>query len=171
MRLAYRNTEILVLNDSGPAIQNPEDLQAIADREANWHISQFLPPTCPLCFGQPIFLTDWAMKRDPTLRGAFFGTLRDFVVRGYLSLTPGQYQALLLDITGRVQRRQPDRFKRFLVDNEFHTILFGVSIAPGERLGPAYRNLHIGDTRLSKWVYDFVNDGAAWQDVQEPAQP
>jgi hypothetical protein len=172
MRLAYPNTEILVLNDSGPGIQNPEDLEATGDRESNWHLAQFFPPTCPLCFGQPLFFTDWAMDRDPTLRGALFETLRDYVIRDFLSLTPEQFQALLLDISGRVQRRQPDRLKRFLVDNEFHTILLGVGIAPGERVGPYYRNLHIGNTSLSKWVYDFVNNGPAWQDiVQEPTQP
>ncbi|MBI3786449.1 MAG: hypothetical protein HY270_23925 [Deltaproteobacteria bacterium] len=172
MRLAYPNTEIRVLNDSGPGLENTAALEMNGELQTNWRLTQFFPPTCPLCFGQPIFITDWAMDRDPTLRGAMFSTLRDYVIRDFLSLTAEQYEALLLNISGRVQSQHTDRLKRFFVNNDFHTILLGLGITPDGHPGPLYRNLRIGDTLLSKWVYDFVNDGPAWQDlVQTPAQP
>ncbi|HVM98558.1 MAG TPA: hypothetical protein VMT89_19335, partial [Candidatus Acidoferrales bacterium] len=170
MRVKYPNTEILVLNDAGPGLQNPQALDMNGDVQNNWKITQFYPPTCPLCFGEPLYLTDWAMTRDPTLRGSLFSSLHDYVIRDFLALSPDDYAALLLDISGRVQSRHPDRLKRFFVDNDFHTIMLGIGITPDGRPGPTYRNLKIGDTLLPKWVYDFANNGPAWQDLVEPTQ-
>lgn len=168
MRLAYPDTEILVLNDSGPGIQNQADMEALIDRETNWRLAQFLPRSCQLCLGQPLFLVDWSMNRDPTLRTGLFSTEHDFVIRDFLKLSPEAFEELLLDITGRVQARQPNRFKRYFVDDEFHTILLGGGVTPEGNLGRSYRNLRVGDNRMPEWVFDFVNNGPRWQDVIEP---
>lgn len=167
MRVAYPDSEILVLNDSGPGVLNPDDHEAINDRETNWRLAQFFPRTCQLCIGQPIFLTDWSMNRDPTFRAGFFSTMRDYVIRDFLSLSPQNFQELLLDITGRVVSRHPDRLKRFIVNDEFHTIMLGAGIAPGESIGRAYRTLKVNGTFLRDWVYDFVHNGDRWQDIVE----
>jgi hypothetical protein len=170
-RLAYPDTEILVLNDSGAGIQNQDDMAALIDRETNWRLAQHLPRSCQLCLGQPLFLTDWSMNRDPTLRTGLFSTTHDFVIRDFLSLSPEDFEALLLDITGRVHARQPQRFKRYIVDDEFHTILLGAGIASDGGLSRSYRGLRVGDNRFPDWVFDFVTNGTKWQDVVEPEEP
>jgi len=102
------------------------------------------------------------------LRTGLFSTEHDFVIRDFLMLSPDAFEDLLLDITGRVQARQPDRFKRYFVDDEFHTILLGGGVTPEGNLGRSYRGLHVGDNKLPEWVFDFVSNGPRWQDVVEP---
>lgn len=167
MRVAYPSSEILVLNDSGPGIQNQDDAEARNDRESNWRLAQFFPRSCTLCLGQPLFVVDWALQRDPTFRMGLFSTLHDYVIRDFLALTGEQYAELLLDISGRVHSRTPERMKRFFVDDDFHTILLGAGIEPGESIGRAYRTLRVGNTLLKDWVKDFESNGPAWQDIVE----
>lgn len=169
VRIAYPHTEILVLDDSGPGVQNPNDVQALFDRGSNWRLGDYFPRSCQLCLSQPVFLTDWAMNRDPTLRGALFSTLHDFVIRDFLNTDADGYAALLLEVTGRVRSRHPDRLKRFFVDDDFHTILLGVGIEPGEKPGPVYRTMRVNGVKVADWVRDFVDDGPLWQDVLPPS--
>jgi len=163
-RLAYPTTEILVINDSGPGLQNNNDPQALADRRENWRFEQFRPAACTDCVTQPAFLTPWAMQYDPRLRGGFFASLQDEVIRGFLDMSGPQFEQLLLDATDQVVAKNPDRVKRFFVAGEFHTILLGGGLG-SSGIAVDYRSLKINDTTLPQWIDDLVSGDPAWSDL------
>lgn len=166
MRLAFPEHEVLVLNDSGPGVQNNADPQALQDRRENWDFERFRPESCSECSIQPTFITNWAMDRDPLLRAALFSSLQDDVIRGFLELSGPEYEELLLDVTDQIVARNPERMKRFLKQGEFHTILIGGGIGSGG-VAADYRTLAVNGVTFPTWVDAFVSDGPAWVDLVE----
>jgi len=160
-RVAYPDAPIVVLNDSGPGLQNLADSQAMLDRETNWDFQQFVPPTCERCPQQLTYLTEWALERDPTARVGYYSNLRDGVIRSFNQLTAEQYEALLRTTTDDLHSRQPDRFRRFFVQGEGHTILELPNFYTTEIAGLSFRD----------WTADLLDDGPRWQDVIEGYNP
>ena len=156
-RIAYPDAPLLVLNDSGPGLQNPADAQNVADRLANWQYARFLPRDCSQCTVQTAYLASWALDRDPTLHVALFEYLQDSVIRAFLNLDPLGYEELLLNVSGDLHARHPDRFKRFLKVGILHTML---------EL-PSFYALAIDGTTMRDWTADFLTGGPAWQDIVE----
>ena len=157
-RVALPETPILVFDDSGPGLQNPDDTQAIADRNANWKFTQFVPADCTRCSEQFTFLTAWALERDPTLRVSYFDYLQDSVLEFFLKLDADAFGTLLRATTDEVHTQYSDRFKRFFPQGETHTVL-GLS---------DFYELKIGTTSVRDWTADFLTNGPAWQDLIEP---
>jgi hypothetical protein len=160
-RVAFPDTPIVVLDDSGPGLQNHDETQAIADRNENWRFQQFVPPSCTQCADQITYLSEWAIDRDPTLRVGYFSNLQDAVIRTFNNLSGPAYEALLLQVTGDLHSRQPDRFKRFYVQGESHTIL---------EL-PTFYTTEVDGIRIRDWAADLITDGPAWQDIIEGFNP
>ena len=156
-RVAYPDTPIVTLNDSGPGLQNPDDVESIEERLTNWAFRQFVPPSCTRCSEQITYLTEWALDRDPTLRVGYFSNLGDGVIRTFNRLSAAAYEALLRQVTDDIHSRQPERFKRFFVQGESHTIL---------EL-PGFYTQAIGDTRIDEWTADLLDDGPRWRDLIE----
>ncbi|HSQ01015.1 MAG TPA: pectin acetylesterase-family hydrolase [Candidatus Dormibacteraeota bacterium] len=156
-RVAFPDTPIVTLNDSGPGLQNPDDTAAINDRLSNWRFQQFVPPSCTRCGEQLTYLTEWGLERDPDLRVGYFSNLRDVIIRTFNGLSADAYEALLRQVTDDIHGRQPERFKRFFVQGESHTIL---------EL-PGFYTLAIGDTRIDEWTADLLDDGPRWRDLVE----
>ena len=86
-RVAYPDTPIVTINDSGPGLQNPDDTVNAGERLANWDYTQFVPASCTRCGEQLTYLTEWALERDPTLRVGYFSNLGDAVIRGFNNLS------------------------------------------------------------------------------------
>jgi len=170
MRVAYPDKSVLVLNDSGPGLQNNGDPEAIAERSENWRFDEFIVEGCTRCDEQVAFLIDWALENDSDTRFALFSYQRDFVISDFLALERAAYRDLLLDVSGEVAARNPDRFKRFLIDGESHTILLGVGIGPGFQVGVdgTFDSQQIDGTDLPAWVADFLIDGPVWRDLVAP---
>ncbi len=63
------------------------------------------------------------IDNDPNVTTALFSYLDDFVISDFLSLDPSDYRALLLDVSGQIHDRHPQRFKRYLVPGATHTAL------------------------------------------------
>jgi len=158
-RVAYPEAPILTLNDSGPGLQNDGDPQGVQDRLTNWRYADGFPASCTRCAEQITYLTEWALQRDPTLRVGYFSSLRDAVIRGFLQLAPADYELLLLAVTDDLRSRQPERFKRFFIQGQTHTVL---------EL-PTFNTTEIAGLSIRDWTADFLVDGANWQDVIEPA--
>jgi hypothetical protein len=156
-RVAYPDTPIVTINDSGPGLQNPDDTANAAERLANWRYAQYVPPSCTRCAEQLTYLTEWGLDRDPTLRVGYFSNLRDFVIRTFNNLSADAYEALLLGVTDDLHSRQPERFKRFFIQGEQHTVL---------EL-PSFYTTAIGDTTVRDWTADLLTDGPKWQDLIE----
>ncbi len=165
-RRAYPAEEIVLLNDSGPGIQSYDAPRALADRRENWRFEQFRPASCPDCATQPAFITNWAMRFDPRLRGGFFSSLQDGVIRNFLELSGPEYEALLLEVTDEIVRRNPDRAKRFMVAGDFHTILLGGGLG-NDGVAADYRTLAVDGVRLPQWIEDLVEDRPGWADLVE----
>jgi hypothetical protein len=161
-RVAFPETPILVLNDSGPGLNNLDEVQDIQDRATNWRFQEFYPQSCELCTTQPAYLSEWALERDPTLRVGYFSNLQDGVIRTFLRLLAQDFEALLRETTDDIQSRQPDRFKRFFIQGEDHTILE----IPG-----VFYDTEIAGTSFRDWTADFLTDGPAWEDLIEGANP
>jgi hypothetical protein len=156
-RVAYPDTPIVVVNDSGPGLQNPDDTVNIAERVANWDYTQFIPASCTRCSEQATYLTEWALERDPTLRVGYFSNLRDTVIRGFNNLSADAYEALLLGVTDDIRSRQPERFNRFFVQGESHTVL-GL---------PAFYTTEIDGMAIRDWTVDVLDGASDWQDLIE----
>ncbi|MBI3784015.1 MAG: hypothetical protein HY270_11505 [Deltaproteobacteria bacterium] len=158
-RVAFPTTEILVFDDSGPGLQNNNEMQAVQDRLTNWKFQQVVPATCTQCSTQLTYLTDWAVERDPMLRVAFFDYQEDSVLRFFFNIGPDDFRALLLSVTGEVQGRFPTRIKRFMPRGESHTVL---------EL-PSFFTVALEDTTVRDWTVGFLaNDQSAWRDLVEP---
>lgn len=166
MRLAYPEREILVLNDSGPGVQNNDDPRALADRRENWRFEQFRPASCTDCAIQPAYITNWAIERDPGLRASFFSSLQDEVIRGFLEMSGPAYETLLLGVTDAIVAKNPDRLKRYMPAGEFHTILMGGGIG-SSGVAADFRTLAIGDTTFPRWLHDFIDNRPGWVDLVE----
>ncbi len=169
MRVAYPETEMFILNDSGPGLQNNDDPQAIDDRRENWRFEQFIVEGCTDCADQPAFLTDWALSNDPNVTSALFSYLNDFVISGFLGLDGDAYRDLLLDVTDEIQRRHPNRFKRYLIPGEAHTILLGGGLGPN---GPVldFDRVEVEGIGLRAWLSDFLTDGPFWLDLVDAGE-
>ncbi len=167
MRVAYPDTPMLVLNDSGPGVQNNDDVDSVNERRDNWRFQEFIVTACDECFQQPAFLTDWALDNDSQLRVALFSYLNDFVISGFLNMEGDAYRDLLLDVSGEIQSRQPDRFKRYFVQGASHVILLGAGVGP-DGVTADFDRVEIDGIGLRAWLRDFLSDGPDWRDLIEP---
>jgi hypothetical protein len=161
VRVAYPDTPIVTINDSGPGLQNAADAEGVQQRITNWRFTEIIPPSCTRCSEQPAFLTEWGLERDPTLRVGYFSTLRDAVIRTFLRLEPDDYEALLLATTDEIRSHFPERYKRYFIQGEGHTVL---------EL-PQFFTTRALDLSVRDWTADILTDGDRWQDVIEPFNP
>jgi hypothetical protein len=156
-RVAYPDTPIVVFNDSGPGLQNPDDPVNAGERVANWAYTQFIPASCTRCEEQVTYLTEWALERDPTLRVGYYGNLSDVVIRSFNLLSPEAYEELLVGVTDDLHGRQSERFQRFFIQGEGHTVL---------EL-PIFYTTEIDGTSVRDWTAGLLDAGPAWQDLIE----
>jgi len=156
-RVAFPDTPILVLNDSGPGLQNLDAAQDVLDRTVNWDFTKRIPPSCTECAVQYTYLLDWAFQRDSELRVALYSYQQDGVISFFIDLDGPAYQSLLLDITGDVRARNPGRFERFFPLGSNHTVL----------LSPEFYTQSIDGVSLLDWTNGFLDDSGDWVDTIE----
>lgn len=160
-RLAFPSATILVFNDSGPGLQNPDDAEAVAQREQNWGFLQHIPAGCTRCSEQFTHLLTWALERDPELRVALFNYLQDPVLQFFLALDEPGFERLLLSVTAQVRDAQPDRFRRFLPSGRAHTVL----------LSPEFYELALDGVTVREWTEAFLAGDPAWVDLIDAENP
>jgi len=156
-RVAFPETPILVLNDSGPGVQNVDATQDIRDRVANWNFTQRIPESCTDCDPQYTYLLEWAFERDSELRAALYSYLQDGVISFFIDLDGPAYEALLRSVTGDIQGRNPDRFKRFFKTGSNHTVL----------LSPEFYTQTVDGVTVRDWTEGFLDDAPPWRDLVE----
>ena len=120
LRLAFPEADLHVLNISGPGLipSNGEMEYSLAMQ--SWGINWLLPPDCPLCKDQFIYLYDWLLDRDDQLKVGFFSSYQDVSARTLWDLSPEDYQNLILDTTSKIKTSHPKTFQRFMVKGEIH---------------------------------------------------
>jgi hypothetical protein len=156
-RVAFPDVPIIVFNDSGPGLQNPDTPETNQERLENWQFSPLVPPDCADCDVQYSYLTDWALDNDPELRVSYFSYLQDGVIRFFLTLEAEAYEMFLRQHTDVIHSRHPARFQRYFVKGGAHTIL---------EL-PTFYDTTVEGVSLRDFTDDFINGGPAWVDVVE----
>lgn len=157
VRIAYPETQVLVFDDSGPGIQNPDAAQDIQEREDNWQFQQFIPESCTRCAEQITYLTEWALDRDPDLRVGYFNYLQDTVLRFFLGVSAERFEMLLRGVTGDIHARQGERFRRFYPQGTTHTVL----------LSPEFYTREIDGTTVREWTAGLLDGTPVWRDLIE----
>jgi hypothetical protein len=156
-RIAFPDTPIIVFNDSGPGIENHAAIPAAQQRADSWRAADRYPPSCTDCSRQALYLLDWAMARDPSLRVALYGYQRDFTIMDFFELDEAGYLELLLSVTDDVRARNPGRVERYLVAGGGHTTL----------LFRQFYEQSIRGVRVADWTQAFLDGSDAWQDLVE----
>ena len=156
-RVAFPAMPILILNDSGPGLQNLDASQDVKDRTVNWNFTRRIPPSCTECQEQYTYLIDWSLDRDSKLRTALYSYQQDGVISFFIDLDGPDYQQLLLSVTGDVHARNPERFQRFFPLGTSHTVL----------LGPEFYTQTVNGVSLLDWTNAFLADGPGWDDTIE----
>jgi len=155
-RVAFPDTPIIVLNDSGPGFEN-HAAPGAALRKNAWRATDRYPASCERCGEHALWLIDWALARDPGLRFAMFGYQRDEIIMDFFELDEAGYRSLLLDVTGAVRDRHPERFQRYFVAATGHTIL----------QDREFFTMSADGVRVADWTQAFLDGSDAWRDVVE----
>jgi hypothetical protein len=126
-RLAYPDTELMVFNDAGLGLSNPDNPTMIEHIREDWNFQQYTPDSCTECQGaQQTALIAWGLKNDPTLKASAFSAYEDSTIGGaFLGMTGPAFKALLLAESGKVHDAFPTRFQRFMIEGTQHTALIG----------------------------------------------
>ncbi len=158
-RSAFPETPILIFNDSGPGLQNVASSADIQNRTVNWNFNRLIPPSCTECTStqQYTFLLPWAFERDPWLRVAMYSYQQDGTISFFIDLSGPEYQDLLLDVTGQVQARYPERLARYFPEGSTHTVL----------MSPEFHTQTVNGVGLRDWTQAFIDDTSPWVDVIE----
>lgn len=125
VRTAWPDTEIVVLNDSGPWLFNPDKRDVMVEPiYRHWGLRERIPEDCPdACDDQLLYLLDWALPQDNRVRIGLLMHLNDFTIgTGYLGVGLG-FPDLLREATGAVHARHPAQFRRFFIEGTRHTII------------------------------------------------
>jgi len=185
VRAAYPETTLQVFADSGVGLGRPEDPAFMAEILDEFAIADRIPASCEACWedGHVTRVVAWILERDPTIQMAVFSSLRDSVIAGaFLDVEPTAFEAALLQETGDLNARFPERYRRFLVSGVEHTALLGSPIGIiGEDLSAlefsdgalqAVSGVELGslDTTaidgftVGEWLRAFVESTEAWTD-------
>lgn len=84
VRRAFPGVELTILNDAGPAADNPAHPAGTAAREGDWGYCRFLPASLPTC--RMLDFLDYILRTDPGVRMAFYSAAADAVAAEYLDI-------------------------------------------------------------------------------------
>jgi pimeloyl-ACP methyl ester carboxylesterase len=154
-RLRYPDTELYVLDDSGPGLVNLEETTDIEERLSEWNYGELFPESCAECAGgrgqfAPLF--DWMLERDEDVRIGVASHYQDPVIAQFLRMPPQSYEPLLRETLTPIFETHPERFKRFMLPGTLHVLW------PGQKAA---------GVPLDTWTVAMTNrDDATWVDIQ-----
>jgi hypothetical protein len=182
VRFHYPNAEILVVNDAGVGIGTPGDPEAVEKMAEEWNAGSGIPQSCEGCFdrGHLMPLLGWQLERDDNMRAAIISSFRDLVITlTFLVASPEAFETALLEESGAIAERFPDRFKRFLFAGNRHTTLpidstsdlreaidldIDIDIAFLEQILGKFDETNIRGVTVAEWVTGMV-EGGVWDDL------
>jgi hypothetical protein len=191
VRYHYPDAEILVVNDAGVGIGR-STIDGVRRMAEEWNSGSGIPQSCEGCFdrGHLMPLLGWQLERDDNVRAAMISSFGDFVITAtFLGIPEEAFETALLDESGAIQERFPDRFKRFLFAGTKHTTIpvdsttdlrdaidldIDIDIELLEQILGSFDETNIRGVTVAEWVTDMVEEGA-WNDLVDetemPAQP
>jgi hypothetical protein len=182
VRYHYPNAEILVVNDAGVGIGNPSNADFVDQMVAEWNSGSGIPASCEGCFdrGHLMPLLGWQLERDENVRAAMISSFGDFVITAtFLGITAEAFETALLEESGAIQERFPDRFKRFLYAGTKHVTIpidsttdlrdaidldIDIDIELLEQILGKFDETNIRGVTVAEWVTGMV-EGAEWDDL------
>jgi hypothetical protein len=123
VRLQFPQADLHVLNESGLGLMNPSMRASYDLAYRTWNLDPLLPPDCPQCRDQLIYLYSWLLARDSRLKVGVFSSYHDATFIGNWNISPEDFKTLLLDTTASIRKDYPDVFQRYLVEGDGHCIL------------------------------------------------
>jgi acetyl esterase/lipase len=153
VRLQFPEAQLYVLDESGLGIMNPEIRGTYDAAFRVWNFAHLLPPGCPECSRQLIYLFPWMLARDPRLKVGVFSSYHDEYFTRNWEMSPQDYEALLRETTGEIHGRYPDTFKRYLIDGGDHCILDFYQRVDG--------------VSIWEWIRYLVENDPRWSDILE----
>lgn len=161
MRHRFPEAEMHLLNDSGPGFWNPDDAETWAFIRDAWALDQFFPEECGSCDGTTFLeIYDIYMGLDPNLRVGMISSKRDRVITEvFLEMDPLVFTDVLLTETERLKAAYPERFNRFIMDTNSHTV--------NEVYLPEGIDVEANGTPLHVWLTGFIANDSRWQDIIE----
>jgi hypothetical protein len=125
-------------------------------------------------------LLGWQLERDDNMRAAIISSFRDLVITlTFLVASPEAFETALLEESGAIAERFPDRFKRFLFAGNRHTTLpidstsdlreaidldIDIDIAFLEQILGKLDETNIRGVTVAEWVTGMV-EGGVWDDL------
>jgi hypothetical protein len=160
VRLRFPKVDLFVVNDSGPAVHNPDQPDVIETRIEEWKFPQTIPTSCTDCDdgrGQFTELLQWFLERDSNTRLALLSYYEDPVIgQKFNSLDGAGYKALVLEQTTKLHDAFPSRVKRFMVSGDKHV------------LATDWTTLSVDGVLLVDWMNAMTKrDGRTWRDLLE----
>jgi hypothetical protein len=157
VRLQYPDTELMVFNDAGLGLNNPDNPSMIEHIREDWKFDQFTPDSCTECGAQSTALISWGLKHDSTLKVSAFSAYEDSIVGGvFLKMELPAFKTLLLEETGKVHSAFPTRFQRFMIAGQEHTTLLST-----------YHTKAINGVTVADFTRAMVEGGSGWTDLLE----
>jgi hypothetical protein len=190
VRAKWPGVDLLVFEDSGLGLGKPEDPSFIHQlaSDAELGFGRLIPPSCTDCLGNGHVtrLIDWQLAHDPQLSIAVFAAYEDLVLSDiFLGVSGAAYHQAVVEETGRLHQRYPDRYRRFLIDGAQHTTLLGnatalvgtdlgaVIIPPDAiaklatlKIGGIDKTV-IGEESIAEWFDAFLTHRQDWADLTE----
>ncbi len=161
VRLVYPEADIFVYNDSGPGVQDISDTTNVGYRVDEWKFAEVIPASCTACDngrGQLTEFVAWMLENDPSLKVGLLSHYQDGVIGGaFLRLGGAAYKTLLLQETGKLNTKYPDRYKRFMIPSSDHVVT-----------GKWPDQAVVDGVSVSDWAAALVSGGSDWRDLLAP---
>lgn len=151
VRTYWPTGQVYLIDDSGPALKS--DAIDVRLRDAwlvSWNLGPLLDDICGAeCADDFSVAYTKAAEKYPNDRMALLSSLQDQVIRGFMNLSPEEFEAALLEMTTEVIEPLPN-FKYFYVGGSSHTML-------GDP-----QNYTTHGLNLFPWMEQMVTDDPAW---------
>lgn len=182
VRYHYPDAEILVVNDAGVGVGDPDSVDGVQRMAEEWNSGSGIPQSCEGCFdrGHLMPLLGWELERDENVRAALISSFGDFVITvTFLGISADAFGTALLDESSAIHQRFPDRFKRFLYAGTKHTTIpidsmtdlreaidldIDIDVELLEQILGKFDETEIGGVTVAEWITAMVEDGA-WEDL------
>ena len=189
VRYVWPEVPIYVINDSGVGIAHDGNRGFIDTLISEFNASRFIPKDCPTCGdnGHITDLVDYMLERDDNLTIGVFSSWYDgVIVDMFLKADPASFQESMARITGAINEKHPESYKRFILNGTTHTTLLGNvmgivgndiinGVELPEDMGGSLGSIKIGslktsvinDMNMGQWIDAMLNDPDNWHDLQE----
>ena len=183
VRLLWPDAELLVVNDSGVGLADPEGPEFIEQLIDEFGAAGLVPPSCDDCFetGHMTPLVEWILERDPDIRIAAISSYEDRIMSGlFLPMSTAEFREQLIAETTRLAEAWPGRYHAFLFEGTSHTALLGDLTA---FLGPdgggdpplgggglqfgGLDTTMVGELTVGAWLGLMLDGGDDWQTLME----